>query len=261
MIPHPSRVVWLKLQYLLVILALVVSAFAPQVSVQAAPSVSALQFNGTNQYVTFGNTRVTPGTLTGTPTWNTQTNSKFGASSLTFNGTSQYVTFGAAPDLNAANFTIETWFYWTGAGGTTSTGTGGITAIPLLTKGRGESETTGLNVNYFLGISGGKLAADFEAYSGGQNYPITGTTTVTANAWHHAAATYDGICWRLNLDCTADTPGTTCPGVAPDYSSTQHAGIATALTSGGAAQGYFAGRMDEVRIGTWPARRPKSRPV
>ncbi len=62
MMLHPSRVVWLKLQYLLVILALVVSAFAPQVlPVQAAPSVSALQFNGTNQYVTFGNTRVTPG--------------------------------------------------------------------------------------------------------------------------------------------------------------------------------------------------------
>src|ERR671911_585768 len=93
---------------------------------------------------------------------------------LQFDGTNDYVTFGAATGpsgLNAQEFTLETWFYWTGGGVTTSTGTGGLTTvIPLVAKGRGESETTTLNVNYFLGISGGKLGADFEAYSGGQNY-------------------------------------------------------------------------------------------
>ena len=237
-----------KIAYLLLSLALILSPVAGVLPAVAAPKDMALQFDGTNDYVTFGNTRMTPGTLAGTPTWSTQANSKLGASSLTFNGSTAYVTFGAAPDLNATNFTVETWFYWTGAGTPASTGTGGISAIPLVTKGRGESETTGLNVNYFLGILGGRLAADFEAYSGGQNYPVTGLTTITTNAWHHAAATYNGTCWQLYLDGNADTTGTTCPGVAPDYSSTQHAGIATAMTSSGAREGYFAGRMDEVRI-------------
>jgi hypothetical protein len=91
MLPHSSRAAWLKLQNLLVVLALVVSAFGPQVlPVQAASVGTALQFNGTNQYVTFGNTRLTPGMLTNAPGWNTQANSKLGGSSLT----SQYVTTG-----------------------------------------------------------------------------------------------------------------------------------------------------------------------
>ena len=60
--------------------------------VEAAPAGTALQFNGTNQHVTFGNTALTQGTLTATPSWQTQANSRLGSSSLLLNGTSQYVT-------------------------------------------------------------------------------------------------------------------------------------------------------------------------
>ena len=108
--------------------------------VSAAPAGTALQFNGTSQYVTLGRAAPSQGTLTPTttpPAWQTlPANIKFGSSSLAFNG-SQYVTIGTAPDLGAQNFTIETWFMKTGAGTTTSTGGGGLTAaIPLVTKGR-----------------------------------------------------------------------------------------------------------------------------
>ena len=48
--------------------------------------------------------------------------------SLQFSGTNQYVTFGPAPGLGASNFTLEVWFKRTGAGATTTTGTGGIAA-------------------------------------------------------------------------------------------------------------------------------------
>ena len=209
----------------------------------AAPAGNALSFDGTNDHVTFGDTSMIRGTLTGSPTWQTAANSKLGASSLAFNGTNQYVTFGAAPELNATNFTIETWFYMTGAGAATSTGTGGLaTAIPLVSKGRGEAEATGKDVNYFLGIAGNKLAADFEAYSNSQNYPVIGSTTVTTNAWHHAAVTYNGSCWQLYLDGLPDTAGTNCPGVAPDYTSTQHAAIGTAMTSTGGHSRLFRGQ-------------------
>src|SRR5204863_2440676 len=113
-----------------------------------------------------------------------------------------------APSLGAGQFTLETWFKWTGGGVATSTGTGGITAIPLVTKGRAEAEGSNVDMNYFLGISGGKLAADFEegaaGASPGLNHPITGTATITTGAWHHAAATYDGTTWRLYLDGVLD---------------------------------------------------------
>ena len=173
---------------------------------------------------------------------------------LQFDGSNDYVTFGSAPGLNSPQFTLETWFNWSGGGTTTSTGTGGLTAIiPLVTKGRGESETATYNVNYFLGITGGKLGADFEAYSDGANAPVTGSTTITTGVWHHAAVTYNGSCWALYLDGNIETlTGTTCPGFDPDYASIQHAGIGSALTSSGTAAGFFQGMMDEVRIWNYP---------
>ena len=81
-----------------------------------------------------------------------------------------YVTFGPAPGLGAATFTIEAWFRRDGAGTTASTGSGGVTAaIPLVTKGRGESDGSTLDMNYFLGIDSASnvLVADFEEGAGG----------------------------------------------------------------------------------------------
>src|SRR6266536_4471631 len=131
---------------------------------------------------------------------------------LNFNGTNQYVTFGAAPGLGAATFTLETWFKRTGAGIGTSTGSGGIASgIPLVTKGRAEAEGSNVDMNYFMGIdaTSGKLVADFEEgpSSGGTlglNHPISGNTVITSNVWHHAAATYDGQTWKLYLDGVLD---------------------------------------------------------
>ncbi len=35
---------------------------------------------------------------------------------LRFDGINDYVTFGNVPGLGVTNFTLETWFYWTGGG-------------------------------------------------------------------------------------------------------------------------------------------------
>ena len=124
---------------------------------------------------------------------------------VTFNGSSDYVTFGQAPGLGTATFTIETWFKRTGAGVGTSTGAfTGTQAIPLVTKGRGEADGSNLDSNYFLGIHSttGTLIADFESMASGANAPIEGTTpiAISATEWHHAAATYDGTTFNLYLD-------------------------------------------------------------
>jgi hypothetical protein len=83
---------------------------------------------------------------------------------LSFDGVNDYVTFGSAARLAASNFTIEVWFRRTGAGVSASTGNGGITAVPLLAKGRGEANGSNQDINYFLGIrpSDNVLVADFE---------------------------------------------------------------------------------------------------
>ena len=110
---------------------------------------------------------------------------------------SDHVTMGTALGLNAAEFTLECWFKWNGGGSTSNTGTGGIFAYPLVTKGRGETDNSVVDMNYLLGIlASGQLAADFEEHtsggSPGLNHPVQGTTVVTTGVWHHAAVTYDG---------------------------------------------------------------------
>src|SRR5215211_3418404 len=125
---------------------------------------------------------------------------------VSFDGANDYVTFGSATRLGSASFTLELWFKRTGAGVSTSTGSGGVDAIPLLAKGRAEADGTTQDMNYFLGIraSDGVLVADFEegatGASPGLNHPIVGVTPISNNVWYHAAATYDGSTWRLYLN-------------------------------------------------------------
>ena len=136
----------------------------------------------------------------------------------------------------------------------TSTGSGGIAnAIPLITKGRAEVETpANLNMDYFLGIdaSTGTLVADFEDNANGTNHPVSGTTAITANVWHHAAAVYDTASdtWRLYLDGVLDRTLALGGNFTPESTSIQHAAVGSALTSNGTAAGFFQGQVDEVRI-------------
>ncbi len=172
-------------------------------------------------------------------------------SALDFDGTNDYVTFGPAPSMGVTSFTIETWFRRDGPGVATATsgGTGGVTAIPLLTKGRSEDDGTTTDMNYFLGIrsSDNVLAADFEDNATGANHAVAGTTPITTGVWHHAAATYNGSTWRLYLDGVLD--GTLNVGAfTPRSDSIQHGALATSIDSIGGTAGFFDGRLDEARV-------------
>ncbi len=192
------------------------------------------------------------GSIGGTPVWVAgYTPSGTTATSLDFNGTSDYVTFGAAPALNASAFTLEAWIKIQGTGVNTSTGTGGLaTVVPIVSKGRGEAETpANLNMNYFMGISGSQLAADFEEGSG-PNHPVTGNASIPSNTWTHVAVTYDpvGAIWNLYINGVLDKTLDIGSNILPASTSIQHAGVGTAMTSTGAAAGFFNGLIDEVRI-------------
>src|SRR5207237_10264958 len=94
--------------------------------------------------------RADNGTLTNGPTWVPGSPFVFspwpaGNYGVKMAGTvaiGDYATFGPAPALGAANFTIETWFRRDGTGVSTSTGTGGVGGIPLITKARAEGEAS-----------------------------------------------------------------------------------------------------------------------
>jgi hypothetical protein len=132
------------------------------------------------------------GALSGSDTVTITVSPASSNTAVDLNGSSAFVALGQAPGLGSATFTLEAWFKREGAGVATSTGSGGVTAIPLVTKGMAQADGTNVDMNYFLGIrsSDGVLAADFEDTAGGGNHPVFGTTAIPANGvWHHAAVT------------------------------------------------------------------------
>ncbi|MFZ1528254.1 MAG: LamG-like jellyroll fold domain-containing protein, partial [Ferruginibacter sp.] len=179
-------------------------------------------------------------------------------SALQFDGTNDYTSFGAAsPSLNVSAFTLEAWIRIQGAGITTTTsgaGGGGLeganAVVPLVTKGRGEAEApANVNINYFMGLVGNRLAADFEEPTG-PNHAIIGSTVIPLNTWTHVAATYDPVTavWNLYINGNPEATLDIGTNISPANTSIQHAALATGLTSAGTAAGFFNGRMDEVRI-------------
>src|SRR4029077_2707213 len=94
----------------------------------------------------------------------------------------------------------------------------------------------------------------FEDSANGTNHPVSGTTAVSSNVWHHAAAVYDTAThtWSLYLDGVLDRTLALGGAFTPESPSTQHAAIGSALTSNGTAAGFFQGDVDEVRIWNVP---------
>ena len=166
-------------------------------------------------------------------------------SGLVFSGDSR-VVMGLAPGLGLEQFTLETWVRRDGRGTVASTGVGGLKLVPLITKGRGESDGSEVDCNYAFGFLGEVLAADFEDMATGANHPVYGKTAVPLGSWHHVAATYDGGSWRLYLDGVLDAERVV--DAVPRFDSIQHFGLGAAFNSKGVPAGGFHGALDEVRV-------------
>ena len=171
-----------------------------------------------------------------------------GAGGLYFDGMTDQITLGDAAALKLSTFTVETWFRKEMAGIATTTGTGGVIAVPLVAKGRNQADNSTLDTNWFLGIreSDGVLCADFEG-GPGTNVPVVGKTPVAEGEWHHAAVSFDGTQLRIFLDGNLEGV-VDAKGIMPRADSIQHASIATAMNSNGLGEGAFGGFMDEIRI-------------
>jgi len=163
-------------------------------------------------------------------------------------GASQYITFGRA-NTGATTYTLSIWFYRTGTGSTASTGSGGVTAEPLIAKLVGESDGSNLDGNYFMGLQQSplRLVGDFERTGNGLNAPIIGSTTLSNNVWNHVAYVFDGSNSRLYVNGQADGNPIATTSV-PRSDSIQHLGICAGLNSSGTSSGSFVGQVDEARI-------------
>ena len=137
------------------------------------------------------------------------------------------------------------------------TGTGGIANIvPLLTHGAAEAEGSDVDANWILGINtaGNVIAADFEGIDDpaptptGQNAPVSGTTAITDNVWHHAAATFNGTTFAVYLDGNLEASIT--PGFHPRSDSAQPVALGAMLkkADGLPTAGRFQGVLDEARV-------------
>lgn len=169
------------------------------------------------------------------------------SSGLHLLGMGEGVHVGAAPELGLQIFTLEAWVRWDGWGTTTSSGTGGVQAEPIISKGRGEGDGSDIDCNYFLGIdAAGRLVADFEDMETGGNHPIASTNALHIGRWTHVAASYDGASWRLYIDGQIEAD--LAVDATPRFDSIQHFGIGQAYDSMGVPQGGFDGTIHGVRV-------------
>lgn len=107
---------------------------------------------------------------------------------LALNGANQYVTFGTATNLDAATFTLELWFNWTGGGATASTGSGGVSAIPLIAKARGEYDGDDRDGNYILGIRASDSVLIDREKGRFRTFLLTALKRFMATEWQRARA-------------------------------------------------------------------------
>src|SRR5262245_25439390 len=66
--------------------------------------------------------------------------SEVDTSALVFDGVDDHVAMGVAPELGLTELTLEAWVRRDGRGVDAGTGVGGIRLIPIIAKGRGESD-------------------------------------------------------------------------------------------------------------------------
>ena len=172
-----------------------------------------------NDLVTVGNARISTA------------QSKFGGSSMYFDGNGDYLSLAETVTLNfgSSDFTIEGWIYPVTTVGANrpiwSTGTNSSNWMSLYlhtTAGRPE----------FAIISGGSTIIDL--------FP---SDVVSTNAWYHIAVTRSSSTFRMFLNGTLISSGTSSTAV-PDYTDSYRVGYGRWNGDTGVYDGY----INDLRI-------------
>ena len=176
-----------------------------------------------------------------------------GGTALQLNGTSQYVRFGTATGLDAAAFTLETWFKRTGAGGRHEhRHRRHRQRHPA--RDQGPSPVRRIERRHELLPRHRWLERQARGRLRGRDRRDDARPEPPDQRRHHRdqqrLAPRRGDLrrddWRLYLDGVLD--GSLAVNQPPRSDSIQWAALGSALTSTGAAAGFFAGAIDEARI-------------
>ena len=174
---------------------------------------------------------------------------------LTLNGSTQYVRFGTLPGpadaFDASQYTLEVWFNRTGTGATTSTGTGGVTAAPLIAKGRAARARarTSTRTTSWASTRAGSSSPISRTRRTGGNHPVIGidggheqrVASRGRDLRRHDVAAVP----RRQAGREADVVGPFAPRLEQHPARRPRR---AALNSTGVAAGFFPGRLDEARI-------------
>ena len=161
-------------------------------------------------------------------------------SALDFDGTNDHVTFGTAAGLGATSFTLETWFRRDGAGVGATTGTRRHPERHPAgdqgpRRGRDARPTSTSTTSWASTPRPACWWPTSRTPRPAPNHPVTRHhRRAQQHVWHHAAVTYDTATdtWKLYLDGVLER--TLVPRAAtsrPKSASIQHAALGTSLNS------------------------------
>ena len=156
---------------------------------------------------------------------------------MKFNGSSDYFTFATSPnlDMGTGNFTIECWVYPISVANNYPSFLASITGWSSGASGHRFSNT-GYSSKFTFHLNGSA------GVSAGDPF-MASTNTFSFNTWHHYAVTRSGTTWRMfvngNLENTQTSSVTYNPALG---------GMRVGWSTWDAANGYFNGYIDELRI-------------
>lgn len=189
-----------------------------------------LHCDGTDGSTTFTDNSPSPKTVSRVGATVSTTQSKFGGASAVFSGATDRLTVPSSSDFEfgSGDFTLETWF----RPNSVSTGATQI----LLDRGH-FSDIAPWVVTQF------NTSLRFACSTNGSTWlvDIFSGAVLTANTWHHVAATRSGTSFKLFCNGTEVGSAT---GSGSLYASTN----TVILGNGKYFDGVMAGYMDDIRI-------------
>ncbi len=148
---------------------------------------------------------------------------------FSLNGTTAYLSVPDNASLQLSTFTIEGWFFLTGATGTRT----------IVSKAAG----TGSSDSFLVYIAAdGSIGAAYGDLTG--TTPLSTSTIPTTSAWHHFAYTYDGASQQIYLDGALAGSAGAAPSIAYDT----HAMLIGADADSGSPTSFFPGLIDELTL-------------
>jgi hypothetical protein len=152
-----------------------------------------------------------------------------------FDGTGDYLSVAnqTALQLSGSQFTIEGWFYFT---------TSGVDNYIVVQS----SALADANVNWLVRVTSGNKLRVLLMTSGATAVSFDGSTTVTANSWHHFAATCDGTGAGSNVRSWLD--GVYQGGTTVNTANINTNTAATQIGGWSFASSYSTGYVSGLRI-------------